>query len=194
MKNKPLFYSKQMDHLRPLFCRRTLLSGWILCMILGTAGCAEKSVHNPSIAALNQKAQVLIQGGQVDLAIQRLDVALDLNPNEPNTRFNLALAYQTKGSYDKAIPLLESLLKQPAGLDKNKLLLVLGQVYEAKGDAQPIGQDNLPNPQARRPWYEKALAQYRQINPQTHAVEAYMQQLQQALSSSIVNIPPEEEG
>jgi tetratricopeptide (TPR) repeat protein len=155
---------------------------WLAGHMVAMTGCGEKSVHNPSIAALNQKAQMLIQGGQVDLAIQRLDVALDLNPDEPITRFNLAVAYQAQNNFDKAITVLEGLLAKPNGLDPNKLHLVLGQVYEAKGDAQPLGKNTQPNPEARRPWYEKALAHYQQMQPKNPAVEAHMQQLQQALS------------
>jgi tetratricopeptide (TPR) repeat protein len=145
-------------------------------------GCADKAVYNPSIAGLNQKAQNLMQSGQTDQAIQRLESALDLNPQEVNTRFNLALAYQAKGDLDKAIPLLISLGQQPGTLDINKVHLVLGQVYEAKGDTQPASKDGQPNPTARLPWYQKAVDSYRKIQPQTPDLEAHIQQLQQTLT------------
>jgi tetratricopeptide (TPR) repeat protein len=157
---------------------------WLLlaCYALLTTGCADKAVHNPSIAGLNQKAHNLMQNGQVDLAIQRLESALDLNPAEVNTRYNLALAYQKKGDLDKAIPQLETLSLEPGTLDVNKIYLSLGQIYEAKGDTQPAGQQGKPNPQARLPWYEKAALTYRKIQPQTPELQAHIQQLQQTLT------------
>ena len=165
---------------KALWQRRT----WLLLAFYGlmTTGCADKAVYNPSIAGLNQKAQSLMQNGQTDTAIQRLESALDLNPAEVNTRYNLALAYQKKGDLDKAIPLLETLCLKPGSLDMNKILLSLGQVYETKGDTQPPGQDGQPNPQARLPWYEKAASTYRKIEPQTAELQAHIQQLQQTLT------------
>jgi tetratricopeptide (TPR) repeat protein len=154
----------------------------LLAYALICTGCTDKAVYNPSIAGLNQKAQAFMASGNVDAAIQRLESALDLSPTDAPTRYNLALAYQQKNALDKAIPLLEKLAEQPDTVDRNKVLLVLGQVFEAKGDAQPALPDGKPNPTARLPWYQKALNAYNKIQPRTPDLDAHVQQLQQALS------------
>jgi tetratricopeptide (TPR) repeat protein len=178
-KNQRCVQRRSVKTARLLFLRFSMV---LLCYALMITGCADKAVYNPSIAGLNQKAQSLMQSGQTDQAIQRLESALDLNPQEVNTRFNLALAYQKKGDWDKAIVMLTSLSQQPGTLDVNKVYLALGQVYEAKADTQPAGQDGQPNPAARLPWYKKAVDSYRNIQPQTPDLEAHIQQLQQTLA------------
>jgi len=108
-------------------------------IFLGFSGCkAENMVHQRSISELNQKAQAMMQAGDYDGAISRLEAAHDLEPEEPNTTYNLAVAYQTKGEYQKAIVLFNTLLEKPgpdgspmsaAELHKN-----MGITYEAQAD------------------------------------------------------------
>ena len=89
----------------------TLLSlGLILTL---SSGCTQDVVHQRSMAELNQKAQSMMQSGDYEGAVSRLEAAHDLEPNEPNTTYNLAIAYQTKGDFDKAIAIFNQLLEKP---------------------------------------------------------------------------------
>lgn len=158
-----------------------LMVAGLLATLALFSGCQKDVVHQRSIAELNQKAQVMMQSGDVDGAIARLEAAHDLEPDEPNTMHNLAIAYQTKGDYDKAIPLFTQLMDKP-GMDKAELYKALGVTYEAKAD-QLAGQakEAADNPKA-----DKAKTQ--QLNQQ--AEEAYGQALasyQQAIANGLKN-------
>lgn len=102
--------------------------------LVSLTGCKQDVVYQRSMSELNQKAQAMLASGDVNGAVARLEAAHDLQPDEPNTAFNLAVAYQTQGNYDKAIPLLTQ-LKDSSGLDKAQVYKTLGITYEAKGDA-----------------------------------------------------------
>ncbi|MBX2860637.1 MAG: tetratricopeptide repeat protein [Vampirovibrio sp.] len=96
-------------------------------------GCNESIVYKRSIGDLNQKAQTLLQQGDTAGAVARLESALDLDPEEPSTLFNLAVAYRANGDLNKSIQAFKTLLEQGGG-DKGKLLKSLGVVYEEIGD------------------------------------------------------------
>lgn len=86
------------------------------------------SCSNLDIQTLNFKAKQLMDGGDVDGAIGRLQAINDLNPNFPQTHYNLGIAYYKKGEPDKAIESLNKALD----LD-NKLVdayYTLGVIYE----------------------------------------------------------------
>jgi tetratricopeptide (TPR) repeat protein len=161
--------------------RQALLAISLLSVLSLFGGCQKDVVHQRSIAELNQKAQVLMQSGDIDGAIARLEAAHDLEPDEPNTTHNLAIAYQTKGDYDKAITLFTQLMDKP-GTDKAELYKALGVTYEAKAD-QLAGQakDAEAAPKA-----DKAKTQ--QISQQSE--DSYAQALasyQQAVANGLKN-------
>jgi len=74
-----------------------------------------KFISNPDIQTLNEKAAELMNSGDIKGAIARLESINDLNPNFPQTNYNLGVAYYKNGEYEKSI---ES-LKQALSLDKN---------------------------------------------------------------------------
>ncbi|MFA6988526.1 MAG: tetratricopeptide repeat protein [Candidatus Gastranaerophilaceae bacterium] len=79
---------------------------------------------NLDIQQLNQKAMEYMQQGDVDSAIARLESINDLNPNFPQTNYNLGIAYHKKHEYKKAI----------ASLDKaTELKKDFAQAYYTKG-------------------------------------------------------------
>jgi tetratricopeptide (TPR) repeat protein len=121
-----------MRWFRQPFQNRWMMAGLLVVLTL-SSGCQKDVVHQRSIAELNQKAQIMMQNGDIDGAIARLEAAHDLEPDEPNTLHNLAIAYQTKGDYDKAITLFTQLMSKP-GTDKAELYKALGVTYEAKAD------------------------------------------------------------
>lgn len=131
------------------------------------SGCASNGdvVHQRSMAELNQKAMALMSSGNVDGAIARLESAHDLDPDEPNTIHNLAVAYQARGDYDKAIQMFTLLLKKP-GVDQAETNKSLGITYEARGDKESQDvKDAEDNPKADKTMLaqasQQAIADYR---------------------------------
>lgn len=114
--------------------------GILLCLLIALSfgGCQQDVVHQRSIAELNQKAQSMMQAGDYDGAISRLEAAHDLEPDEPNTTYNLAVAYQTKGEYEKAIGIFSQLLQKPgpegSPMSAAQIHRDLGITYEAQAD------------------------------------------------------------
>jgi tetratricopeptide (TPR) repeat protein len=108
-----------------------------LFLSLFLSACKGDIVHTRPMAELTQKAQALMASGDYEGAIARLESAHDLNPAEPNTTYNLALAYQAADKPLKAIPLVTELLdKHPAGAPKEaELKKLLGMLWEAQGDS-----------------------------------------------------------
>ena len=74
-----------------------------------------KVISNPDVQTLNQKAVELMNSGDVKGAIARLESINDLNPDFPQTHYNLGVAYYKNQDYEKAI----TALKQAVDLDKN---------------------------------------------------------------------------
>ena len=112
------------------------LSIALVLMSVSLMACKGDIVHTRPMAELTQKAQALMASGDYEGAIARLESAHDLNPAEPNTTYNLALAYQAADKPLKAIPLVTDLLdKHPAGVPKEgELKKLLGMLWEAQGD------------------------------------------------------------
>jgi tetratricopeptide (TPR) repeat protein len=167
-------WSKQPFH-------SAFVAAGLLVTLTLLGGCQQDVVHQRSMAELNQKAQTMMQSGDVDGAIARLEAAHDLDPNEPNTTHNLAVAYQTKGDYDKAIALFTQLMGKP-GMDKAELYKALGVTYEAKAD-QLAGQakEALDNPKADK-------VQTQQLDQQAEATYAQaLSAYQQAIASGLKN-------
>lgn len=118
----------------PRFKLTLLLGSVLLATAFSAASCdQEQMVYQRPVAILNQKAKQLMDGGQPQAAIGRLESALDLLPDEPSTKFNLAIAYQQNARYEDALKLFDDLLKHNNG-DKNTLLKSMAVVYEAMAD------------------------------------------------------------
>lgn len=79
----------------------------ITLLLFAVTGC----VSNFDIQKLNNKAGKLMSAGDVDGAIARLESINDLNPNFPQTNYNLGIAYYKKGNYEKAINFLDKAIK-----------------------------------------------------------------------------------
>ena len=152
------------------------LSVAVVGMSLVLTGCQQNVVYQRSMAELNEKAQALMASGDIDGAVSRLEAAHDLQPDEPNTTYNLAIAYQTQGSYDKAIPLLKHLVEK-SQLDKAQVQKTLGITYEAKADQLAFkvseaesdpkaDKDKIPQMKAEtQQAYELAIESYQQALP-----------------------------
>jgi len=79
---------------------KLLLSIFLLVFV--TTSCAS----NLDIQTLNKKANTLMNAGDVDGAIAKLEAIKDLNPNVPQTNYNLGIAYYKKGNLGKALTAL----------------------------------------------------------------------------------------
>lgn len=159
---------------------RGLLVLLLLSLMTGS-GCGKDVVYQRSISELNQKAQAMINAGDYNGAVSRLEAAHDLKPDEPNTLHNLAIAYQMQGNQDKAIETLLQLREQ-SGMDKAEIFKSLGIAYEAKADqleAEAKALEEKPKPDSatiaeRKRQSDDALKQ---------AMEAY----QQSVSNGVKN-------
>lgn len=100
---------------------KSLLSGClIISMLIITPGCS-----NLDIQTLNNKAAQLMEQGDIDGAIARLESIQDLNPNFPITNFNLGIAYQKKDNKDKAIHYLKKSIELKPDLYQASIALAI---------------------------------------------------------------------
>ena len=108
----------------------------LISVSLLLSGCQADIVHLRPMAELNQRAQAMMAAGDYAGAIARLESAHDLNPSEPNTSYNLALAYQAADKPMQAIPLIADLLeRKPSGAPSTgELQKTMGILWEARGD------------------------------------------------------------
>jgi tetratricopeptide (TPR) repeat protein len=141
--------------------------------------------YTPSIAELNQKAQAMMTQGDTAGAISRLEAALDLQPNEPNTMHNLAVAYQAGGQHDKAIAMYQQLLEKKL-FKPVEIYQSLGILHEEKADMvwgkAEIAKDD-QNPDIKKTEAElrqQALDGYRQ------AIEMYKKSIEAGNTSEDV--------
>lgn len=171
---------RAMHWFNPRFQRQAaavILAGSMMLL----AGCQKDVVHQRSISELTQKAQAMMQAGDYNGAVARLEAAYDLQPNEVKTKYNLAVAYQMQGNYDKALSLFTELQNDP-GMNKGEIQKAMGISYEAKADLLEQQAGELESD----PKADKAQLQEKQ----QAAAENYqlaMQSYQQALATGVKN-------
>ena len=92
--------------------RRFLLL-FLFCGIIFFNGC-NGNISNIDVQKLNQKASEYMAAGEYDKAVARLESIIDLNPNFPETYYNLGVAYYQLNDYEKALHALnEGLFRRP---------------------------------------------------------------------------------
>lgn len=118
--------------------RRAIVLPLLLVLLPAVSGCESGAdlAHQRSMAELNQKAQVMMQSGDYAGAVARLESAHDLEPDEPNTTYNLGMAYQAMGRFDQAIGMFTQVLdkSKAGGPDSAEVHKALGITWEAKAD------------------------------------------------------------
>jgi len=86
--------------------------------MVGVAKLRDVVAKNPdNVEAQLTLANLAIQSGQYDKAIERMQTFLQTHPNEPKVIFVMAEAYRSKGDVKKAVELFEqckTLLKDPS--------------------------------------------------------------------------------
>jgi tetratricopeptide (TPR) repeat protein len=89
----------------------------VFVSVLLTTSCEKNlSLSNPDVQKLSQKAQKLVNEGDFQGAIGRLESINDLNPNLAENHYNLGIAYYKNDQYEKAVSSLKK------ALDLNKEL------------------------------------------------------------------------
>ena len=77
----------------------------LFCTIFLLNGCV-KNISNIDVQKLNQKASEYMASGEYDKAVARLESIIDLNPEFPETHYNLGVAYYQLNDYEKALKAL----------------------------------------------------------------------------------------
>lgn len=150
----------------------------------------ETIVYGKAIAKLNQEAHSAMMQGDTDTAVDRLESAVSLLPEQPELIQNLAAAYHANGDYLKAAERYKQLIEAvPAkSVEWRKSL---GISYEAYADTlknklEPSSEEENPqklSPEARKElqtqiktYYQEALTAYQ---------AAFMQQEDEELEQHI---------
>ena len=92
-----------------------LIMAILISTVLTTSCDKNLSLSNPDVEKLSQKAEKLMQEGDFQGAIGRLESINDLNPNLAKNHYNLGIAYYKNDQYEKAV----NSLKKAIDLDKN---------------------------------------------------------------------------
>jgi len=110
------------------YLNTSILNQFIILLLgLTLIGCS-----NLDIQKLNNKAAELMSQGDIDGAIARLESIQDLNPNFPQTNYNLGIAYKEKDDLDKSIHYLERSVELKPSFYQAQLTLSI--VYEELSD------------------------------------------------------------
>lgn len=201
-----LFSKARPFKLGAVFMHQVLYS-LLLIVLLGfnlvLSGCVDKQnvVTGKAVAELNAKAQALLQQGQTEDAVARLESAYDLNPEQLDTLRNLAIAYQANGQYQEAADKYR-LLAEKDTANAAQWLQSLGIALEEDADslktqfldaqqkegapvnAEPPSAANLPEPVKAK--YQQAIIAFRKAielqPPNREELKAHVTSLEKELS------------
>ncbi len=149
-----------------------ILSGILLGLfVISLSGCQQNMIYGRAVQDLNIKAQEALAQGDTPKAVSRLEAALDLVPQEPRTRYNLAVAYQQNKNWDKALKLLEALDKDRSGSESTEeaqnVILSLAGSYQNLAESmlpKKTGEKLDPAKHAQiEELFKKALAAYQRV-------------------------------
>lgn len=164
------------------------------------------SCSNLDVQTLNQRANELLNAGNIDGAIARLESINDLNPNFPQTHYNLGIAYYKKGDYEKSIKSLNKAVE----LNKNlaDAHYSLGVVYEemALSEIKKQEENKTNNPATILEDYKKSQESFIQylkiannapdaenIKAKTEELNGYITKYESLLSKeSVSNMPAQQ--
>ena len=99
-----------------IMTKKTILVFTILISAVFLTSCEKNfSISSLDVQKLTQKAQQLMDKGDFNGAIARLESINDLNPNIAANNYNLGIAYYNTNQYEKAVKSLNNAVK----LDEN---------------------------------------------------------------------------
>lgn len=104
----------------------------------------------------NALGTLLIQQGQLEEAIRHFRHALEIDPNIPAPRANLAIILTKQGDFPEAVEHCRELLRiEPDGAE---VVWIMEQVCRQKGDKNPVFLDTLALAYAQAGQCEEAIA------------------------------------
>lgn len=83
----------------------------LILTILVIAVISTACINNFAVQELNNKAKILMENGDYEGAINRLEASMDLDSTIFETHYNLGVAYIKAKKYDKAIDILKKAIK-----------------------------------------------------------------------------------
>ena len=96
--------------------KKTFIATLFITMFF-LSGC-NFNLSNLDVQKLNNKASEYMQSGEYDKAASRLEAIIELNPDLPETYYNLGIAYYNMKEYEKATDALgNALLRNPEFAD-----------------------------------------------------------------------------
>lgn len=177
--NKTSFKKEQV-----MFFKKINLFVAVFSLIFVLSAC---STSNVAIQTLNQKANQLMKSGDIDGAIARLESINDLNPDFPQTNYNLGVAYYQKANYEKALQYLSraiELNKTFADAYYSKAVVYEAMAYP-KAQAENANDENNPaNKNNDAAVQEKKLDPNTQIDYLMQAKDNYNYYLQMSKDAS----------
>jgi Flp pilus assembly protein TadD len=119
----------------------------VLVMMVVLTGCGSSSSSNSSgnmpagavppqatPEAFQQQALILLSQGQLPAAVETLQKATELFPEDTNTYFTLAQVYMKIGSFDNAIVVCQQALEKTP--DNGHIYLLMAGCYDLKNEPQ----------------------------------------------------------
>lgn len=111
----------------------------VFLAILFVSVMSSACINNLAIQELNEKAKSLLEQGNYEEAIKRLESSIDLDGSVFETHYNLAVAYVGVDKFDKAIPELNQAIKlNPASADA---YYTLGVAHEGIAEQIKTGEE-----------------------------------------------------
>ena len=96
---------------------KKFLIATVMLSMFFASGC-NLNLSNLDVQKLNNKAAEYMQAGEYDKAASRLEAIIDLNPDLPETYYNLGIAYYQMSEYSKATEALSNaLIRRPEFAD-----------------------------------------------------------------------------
>lgn len=115
----------------------------VACGFVGLSACvvAPPTAMGPAIAKLNTAAQQAMAQGNTNVAVARLEAALELAPTQPELSHNLAAAYMANHNYAQAATLFEALANNTP--DTKQQLTYITQAAQAHQQQGNVAYDAL---------------------------------------------------
>ena len=96
--------------------RKTIVS-MLFVLMLFLSGC-DLNLSNFDVQKLSDKAAEYMQSGEYDKAAGRLEAIIELNPDMPETYYNLGIAYYKMEDYEKSVRAFsDALIRKPVMAD-----------------------------------------------------------------------------
>ena len=97
----------------------------------------EEQRKNGEVSALQAALELTVQAGSSNAETSGLQAKIDINPNDHQARFELALAYFAQGENQQAIDALVDIMRKNKSWNEEAAKEQLVKIFEALGDTHP---------------------------------------------------------